>query len=76
MDGLFCDDHVTKGWWKRGCGLAGYFHMAHKTVFYFLLKIFLMNVIRSLAKMEDLVKTYLVITDVIAHQVLPEGNAI
>lgn len=26
--------------------------------------------------MEDLVKTYLVITDVIAHQVLPEGNAI
>ena len=35
-----------------------------------------MNVIRGLAKMEDLVKTYLVITDVIAHQVLPAGNAI
>ena len=47
-----------------------------KLYFISFLKIFLMNVIRGLAKMEDLVKTYLVITDVIAHQVLPEGNAI
>ena len=38
MDGLFCDDHVRKGWRKGGCGLAGYFHIAHKTVFYFLFK--------------------------------------
>ena len=35
-----------------------------------------MIVFRSLAKMEDPVKTYLVITDVIVPQVLPEGNAI
>ena len=57
-----CPNMALKGLEERSggggrCGLARYFHIAHKTTFYFLFKIFLMNVFRGLAKMEDLVKT-------------------